>query len=565
MKRCPKCRRDYTDGTLNFCLDDGATLVDGPASVDESATAILSVPPAVAGGFLAGESPAQPQILTTDRTAIFNRGAKKELSDKSDGRWKLLMGLGALVVLLTAGFLAYRYITPTAQIDSIAVMPFVNESGNADVEYLSDGMTETLISSLSQVPNLNVKARSSVFRYKGKETNANTIGRELNVQAILTGRVVQRGQDLILNVELIDVQTENILWTENYSRQLANLVSLQSEIARDVSQKLKTKLSGADMQKMTKSYTANPDALQLYLRGRFYWNKRTRKDVEKSIEYFQQAIAIDQNYALAYTGLADAFALPEGGLSRERVPKARDAALKALALDSDLPEAHAALGHILTRYDLDFAGAERELRRAIELNPNYVYAHHRYSELLSFLERHDESSAEIKRALELEPFCLVCNSAYAQSMIFARKYDAAIAQAHKTLELDATFIQAHRSLAWAYWMTGNYAASVEERAKAQEINGNNEAAARMRESFAKGGWEGFLRSHTGDQRLSDLSYNLACFFAALGEKDRAFAELNKSFENRDYFISAIKVDPRLDPLRDDPRFQELLKKVGFPE
>lgn len=551
MRQCPECQTDYHDETLNYCLEDGTRLLHQTRQEDR--TAILNA-----------------DVRSNEaRTAILSREAAEPTAAAvvpgpfaSSTRLILIL---LILLIPVASFFAYRYFKPNRQIDSIAVMPFVNQSGNADVEYLSDGITETLIGSLSRLPDLSVKALSSVFRYKGKETDARTIGKELNVQAIVKGRVVQRGQDLVLNVELIDAQTENVLWTENYSRQLANLVSLQNEIARDVSQKLQTKLSGADMQKMAKSYTTNPEALQLYLKGRFYWNKRTRKDVEKSIEYFQQAIAIDPNYALAYAGLADAYALPEGGTLRERTPKARDAALKALSLDTDLAEAHAALGHILTRYDLDFVGAERELRRAIELNPNYVTAHQRYSELLSFLGRHEESSAGIKRALELEPLCLVCNSASGYSMLFARKYDDAIAQLKRTVELDANFITAHRGLAWAYWMTGNYAASVEERAKVQEIDGDNEKAARFRESFVKGGWEGYLRYSTEDQNPGGAAYSLAFFHAALGEKDKAFAELNKSFENRDYFVAALKVDPRLDPLRDDPRFQILIRKVGFPE
>lgn len=344
---------------------------------------------------------------------------------------------------------------------------------------------------------------------------------------------------------------------------MTNLVALQNDVARDVADKLKIKLTGADSQKLAKNYTANPEALQLYLRGRFYWNKRTRKDVEKSIEYFQQAIAIDPNYALAYSGLADAYALPEGGTLQERAPKARDAALKALSLDNDLAEAHTALGHVLARYELDFVGGEREFQRAIELSPNYVTAHQRYSELLSILGRHEESAKEISRALELEPLCLPCNSAAAQGLLQARRYDESIAQLKKTLELDANFIQAHRGLAWAYWMIGDHAASVEERAKVQEIDGDIQKAVGFRESFAKGGWEGYLRYSIADSSRP-AAYQLAFFHAALGEKDKAFAELNRSFENRDYFIAVVKVDPRLDPLRDDLRFQELLRKVGFP-
>src|SRR5258708_21036236 len=242
-------------------------------------------------------------------------------------------------------------------------------------------MTETLISSLSQLPNVNVKARSSVFRYKGKETNPQTIGKELNVQAILNGRVVQRGDQLTLSLELIDAQTENVLWSEQYNRKQADLIALQSEIARDVSSKLKTKLSGTDEQKLVKTYTANSEAYRRYLQGRFYWNKREEKDFRKAVEYYNQAIALDQNYALAYAGMADTYALLStfGFMpTTEGVPKAREFARQAVLLDGGLAEPHTTLGYLSLTYDYDFVASEREFRRSIELNPNYAPAYQWY-------------------------------------------------------------------------------------------------------------------------------------------------------------------------------------------
>jgi|GEM_PF-133014 len=482
----------------------------------------------------------------------------------------LLIGLLSLIVL-TAGFFAYRYFTPNSkQIESIAVLPFVNESGNQDVEYLSDGMTETLISSLSQIPKLNVKARSSVFRYKGKEVDLQKIAQELNVQAILNGRVVQRGQDLTLYLELVDANTGNRIWGDQYNRKTADLVALQSEIARDVSQKLKTKLSGADEQRLAKNYTENSEAYNLYLQGRFYVNKRTPKDSQKAVEYFDQAIAADPNYALAFSGLADAYALHAsyGGASpREAMPKAREAALKALSLDNNLAEAHAALGLILHSYDYDFTGAERELKRAIELNSNYAAAHHQYAQLLSLkFGRHEEAFAEYRRALEIDPLSLIINRHYGESLFFAGRYDAGLAQLQKTVELDANFASVYAGLAILYQVEGNYAESVEAQAREQVLFGNAANAELIRESFAMGGWKEFLRVVT-EAREPILSpmHNTAVFHAELGNKDKAFAELNKAYENRQYYIALVKVDPRLDPLRNDPRFQELLRKVGFPE
>ncbi len=566
MKRCPQCGRNYNDDSLSFCLDDGSELLFGPAT-DEPATAILSESRQVgiATGFRDGET-TRPKIDSTGAEAEpqENLGDLSERQTLSAHRAaKPLIALGIAIILLLGGFFGYRYFSSAGskQIDSIAVMPFVNESGNPDVEYLSDGMTETLINSLTQLPNLNVKPRSSAFRYKGRETDAKTIGTELNVGVILNGRLVQRGEDITLFLSLVDTGTENQIWGKQYSRKLANLVTLQNEIVRDVSESLKSKLSGADVQKLAKNYTQNAEAYQLYLKGRFHHNKRTLKDSEKAIEYFQQAIAIDPNYALAYAGLADAYH-PNlvFRMSRlERMPKAREAAIKALSLDNDLAEAHTALGVILWGFDYDFAGSEREYRRAIELNPNYAEAHYRYAQLLRVLGRWDEALAKHDLSLKLEPLSLVYNHAYAEYLIDSRRYDEAIGHLKKILELDENFLLTHLNLADAYGLKGNYSASVEERARIREINGDNKSAALVRESFAKSGWEGYLRHVTGEGVLATTTfYSQAALHVLLGEKDKAFAALDKSYENREFQITRLKTNPRFDPLHDDPR-------IGIPE
>ena len=252
-------------------------------------------------------------------------------------------------------------------------MPFVNESGNADFEYLSDGMTETLIGSLSELPNINVKARSSVFRYKGKTTDAKTIGKDLSVQAVLNGRVMQRGDQLTLSLELVNADTENVIWSGQYSRKQSELVSLQSDVARDVSSKLKTKLSGVDQQKLTKTYTTNAEAYQLYLRGKFFWNKRTGEALKQAVGFYNQAIERDPNYALAYSGLAETYVLFSSydvASAKDSMPQAKAAAQRALEIDESLAEAHTALGFYLSNYDWNREGAEKEYRRAIELKPN---------------------------------------------------------------------------------------------------------------------------------------------------------------------------------------------------
>jgi len=602
MKKCPQCGREY-DLSMSFCLDDGSELLYGPAMSgpgavatgfrvdDEPQTALLSEPPASAGGQSVSENPTRPFVHATAEAEPRSRlgevserpsvsahraagpptagGRVSEMRSFAARRVKPLIGAAIAVAILVAGFFGYRYFTPTKQIESIAVMPFVNETGNQDAEYLSDGMTETLIGSLSQLPNLSVKARSSVFRYKGKETDPQTVGKELNVQAVLNGRVVQRGQDLILYVELVDAETENVLWKADYNRQMTNLVSLQTEIARDVSQKLKTKLSGADEQKLTKNYTENAEAYQLYLKGRFYWNKRNPKDLQKAIEYFQQAIAVDPNYALAYAGLADSYSLipTYGGQSpREWMPKAKEAALTAVRLDDQLGEAHASLGFVLEAFDYDFAGAERELKRALELNPNYATAHQWNAERLSHQGKFDEAAAEFKRALELDPFSTAVNWSYGMHLYMERRYDEALAQIKKTTEQDPNFQRAHIGLSFIYRQKNDYVAAIEEVAKIQESAGNAERARLTRETFARGGWKEYLRLTLDENRSSGQpSYARVIAYAQLGEKDKAFAEFNQLYENREFGVTLLKIEPSLDPLRDDPRFQELLRKVGFPE
>ncbi len=544
MKRCPECRRDYYDETLLYCLDDGVHLVEGPGAdlPSESPTRVLPA------------ADAKPTAAVSKRNTI-------------------LAGVIGVAIVTAIGVGSYLYYgrSATKQINSIAVMPFVNASGSADLEYLSDGMTDTLINSLLQLPNLNVQSMSSVIRYKGKETDASAIGRELNVQAILNGRVVQRGDGLTLYLELVDAVTANRIWGEQYDRKQSDLVTLQREVARDVASKLQAKLTRADQQKLAKNYTSNPEAYQLYLQGNFYFEKRGLKNVEIAIGYYQQAIEKDPNYALAYAGLADAYARPV--MQPQGMPKAREAAEKALSLDNDLAEAHTVYGRLLAVHDYDVSGAEREFLRAIELNPNYAGAHSRYGEILTSLGRFDLAEREHRKALELEPLSLVSNFAYGEMLVNARRYDDAINHLKKTLELDEKFVLTYVPLASAYQLNGSYRESVETRARHAEINGNTEFAASVRDSFEKGGWEGYLRYEISrvkprpdsGEHFRGVRNELATKYVQLGEKDKAFEALNDAFENREFTLRWIKVNPQLDPLRDDPRFQELLKKIGFPE
>jgi adenylate cyclase len=574
VKRCPQCNRVESDDSLVFCRTDGAALISdslplpgeaGTARFGSAATEIATniLPHATAANVSRSTGPTTVLPAPTTTT-----GTHEVI--KSKRSWILI----ALVLLVAAAIpLGYFFSTSKTQsaIQSIAVMPFVNESRNADVDYLSDGMTETLISSLSQLTNLSVKARSSVFRYKGKETSPQTIGKELNVQAVLNGRFAQRGDQLTLTLELVDAQTENVIWSEQYNRLQADLVKLQTEIARDVSSKLRTKLSGTDEQKLAKTYTTNSEAYKLYLQGRFYWNKREEKDFRKAVEYYHQAIALDRNYALAYAGQADTYALLStfGFMPpTEGIPKAREFARQALALDESMAEPHTTLAYMSISYDYDFAGAEREFKRAIELNPNYATAHQWYGELLTYAGRFDEAAAEFRRGLEIEPLSIPINWDYGRFLYHARRFDESVAQHKKTIELDPSFARAHRTLAEVYRMKGDYANAVQERARFFDLIGQPQSGALVRDSFSKGGWVGYLRLVTAeDSALKEGNNNwvMAKAYVDLAQKDKAIAELNKAYENRLSSLCWLRVEPQMDPLRSDPRYQELLRKVGFPQ
>lgn len=572
MKRCPQCNRVESDDSLVFCRTDGTGLVtDSLPLGSEAGTARFGSSSSEIATNVLPQSTAVNVNRSTGPTTLLPPGAIPRKAVRPKRGWVALV----LVVLVAAtiSLAGYFFFTRKTQttIQSIAVMPFVNESGNAEVDYLSDGMTETLISSLSQLTNLNVKARSSVFRYKGKESSPQTIGKELNVQAILNGRFAQRGDQLTLTLELVDAQTENVIWSEQYNRQQGELVKLQTEIARDVSSKLRSRLSGADERKLTKTYTTNSEAYKLYLQGRFHWNKREEKEFRKAVEYYNQAIALDRNYALAYAGQADTYALLStfGFMPmREGIPKAREFARQGLALDQSLAEPHTTLGYLSLTYDYDFVASEREFKRAIELNPNYATAHQWYGELLTNAGRFEEAESEFRRALELEPLSLPINWDFGRFLYMSRRYDESLTQHLKTIDLDPGFARAHRTLAEVYRLKGDYANAVEERAKVLDLIGQPENAALIRATFGKGGWGDFLRLVTSQHSaLTDVNNNwvVAKAYVDLGQKDKAFEELNKAYEKRLSSLCWLKVEPQMDPLRSDPRYQELLRKMGFPQ
>jgi len=479
----------------------------------------------------------------------------------------IVVGAG---ITMVAVYLLRR--TSTVAITSIAVMPFVNEGGKAEFDYLSDGMTDTLISSLSQVPNLSVKARSSVFRYKGKDTNPQTIAKELNVQALLNGRIAQRGDQLTLTLELVDAKTENIIWSEQYNRKEAELVSLQSEIARDVSTKLRTKLSGAEEQKVAKTYTANHEAYQLYLKGLYHWNKRTPESLKTSVDYFNQAIEKDPRYAQAYAGMALAYVIfPQYSIGKpaEAMPKGKAAAKKALELDETLAEAHAALGQALFSYDRNVAESDREYQRAIELNPNYATAHQWYSgSTLTATGRFAQAITEGRRAVELDPLSLIANVELSATYGYARQNDQAIAQLRKVIELDPNWYLSHMVLCQTYSYNRQFTEAIAECEKARGLDDDPAVLGYLARAYVLSGKRNeamnvVAQMHELSKQRYVPAYGFGVAYAALDDKDQAFQWLVRSLQDNAWEITYLKVDPSMDSLRTDPRFDDLVRRVGL--
>jgi TolB-like protein/Tfp pilus assembly protein PilF len=463
--------------------------------------------------------------------------------------------------------------TSAAPIDSIAVLPFVNASNDPDADYLSDGITESLINSLSQLPHIKVIARSSVFRYKGKETDPQTAAKELNVQALMSGRVAQRGDSLAISVELIDARDNTHLWGQQFTRKTSDIFALQEEIARQVSENLRVKLSRADEERVTKRYTVDEEAYKLYLLGRSYWNRRTGESLKKAIEYFNQAIAKDPSYALAYAGLADTYtALPAYGVGqpKETNRKAKAAALRALELDNTLADPHAALATILAFSDWNWSAAEDEFKRAIALNSNYATAHQWYAEFLLNVGRMEEGIAESKRAQELDPLSLIISKELGTNLFFAKQYDAAMVQLQKTLAMDANFVPACIDLGFVYERKGMYEQAIPMFQKAISLEGDNTfALSGLGYTYARWGRKkealAALERMMKFTKQKYVSANeVATIYVGLDEVDKAFVWLERGYAEHDDFLAFLKVHPPFDSIRSDPRFVDLMRRVGLP-
>ena len=492
------------------------------------------------------------------------------------GRYKWVIVISVLALILF-GFAISRFVS-TQHLDSLAILPFTYVSSdpqlmaNPDREYLSDGLTESIISNLSQLANLRVIARSTVFRYKGKDLDPLAIGRELKVRAVLVGQVKQEGNELRITVELMDVQENRSIWVFTYERKTADVQTVQKEIARNVSEKLRLELTRADQTQLAKTYTESGEAYEAYLKGRYHWNKRTDEGFKQATNFFQEAIVKDPNYALAYTGLADCYTLRSdyGFLApKEGYALAKGAVTLALKYDEGLAEAHTSLASIKAVTDWDWQGAENEYRRAIELNPKYATAHHWYAAQLLLQGRLDEALREIKQAQQLDPLSLGINKDFAVILLYARDYDKALEQCRKTLEIEPHFGAMSTYIAQIYELTQKYpeAAAELEKAHARDPE-DSEITYALAQAYALMGKrnEAVKISNELSQPANKnvfLPKEAAYLFALLGEKERAIAILQKAAEDHYLPVAEIKMDPRFVDLRKDQRLSELLVKIGL--
>ncbi len=581
MKRCPKCNRVETDEALKFCRADGATLVSespsggdkagsaqfGSTPANETETSILPHKTDADMGRATGPTTALPLPAPAVTDALAAPKRKRAIA--------IAVAATALVATVTAIVAISYFSTPIdASIESIAVLPFENKSNDADTDYLADGLAESLIFRLSQLPNLKVSPTSSVMRYKGKETDIQKLAKELEVDAIMSGRVSQRGEDLTISVELVDTRTKKIIWAEQYDRKMSDLLATQREIATTIAQKLELKLSGNEAKGITKRYTDSNEAYQLYLRGRYAFAKRTKDDMLRAIEYFHGAIKLDPKFALAYARISETYgSMPAYPYlsPNEAFPQAKTAARQALDIDPTLAEAHTFLAYSLVIYDWNWVEAERSFKRAIDLDPNNSAAHFRYGQIyLGPVGRVDEGLAEIKQGLEMEPLDINMGATLAWALFVSGQNDKGFEQARKTYDLDPGHPIGRWILIQACNNIGKYADAIALAEQWLQTDPTNQFALRdAGVAYAKAGRRDKAEEMIARFReIAKTQYiptcRLAAIYGALGDRDKAFEELRKGFEVRDWELHRMNADPYWTPLRDDPRFREMLKRLNLP-
>jgi TolB-like protein len=535
MKRCPTCNRVESDDALNFCRVDGAKLVSTQsfAETEESGETRLF-------GATPGTIHTSQPLTTTSRIRQATR-------------------------------------SPRRSVNSLAVMPLRNDSGDAEMEYFSDGITESIINALSHSPRLRVVPRSTVFRYKHADIDPQHAGHELGVRAIVTGRVRQTSDRLVIAVELVDVERQSQLWGEHYNRKLAEVFDVQEEIAREIAEKLRLRLTRTEKTHLTRRQTESTAAYQAYLQGRFHWYKRSLDGLKLSAEYFKQALALDPGYALAHAGLADSYAIlgiAEYGIMSplEAMPLAKAAAMKALKIDKTLAEAQTTLAHVYAFYDWDWPAAEKAFKRAIKLNPQYALAHHWYALYLAAMERHDEAIASERRAQEIEPLSLIINKNVGTILFYAGQLESSIEQYQRTLELEANFARTHFYLGVAYVLKQQYAEAIREYEQALQLSGGEGAVLKGLLAHAHalaGNHDTALKILKEMKAQRDKQYvpafNIALVYVGLGQLDDAFAWLAKAFKERSSWLVSLKIEPMLNVLHPDPRFDEMVERIGLPE
>jgi serine/threonine protein kinase len=510
----------------------------------------------------------------TESTKIVATQASTDKTLKRHKLWVVLAACVAVIGLAAGAW--YLRSSRAAQIDSIAVLPFTNGGGDANTDYLSDGITESLIDSLAHVPQLRVKSRNTVFRYKGKDVDAQKAGTDLGVSALVSGRVLPRGDSIEVSAELTDVRDSTVIWGQHYSGKSADIISLQQQIAGDIAERLRSKISTSEKQQVTKQGTQNPEAYELYLKGRYSWNRRTAPDIAAAISYFNQAIAKDPGYALAYVGLSDAYnVLPSyGGTPSENYPKSNAAARKALELDATLAHLHAVLGSNDVEYDFDFVGGEAEFKKALELDPNDATAHQWYAEKIGMIGgREQEALAEVNRAHQLDPLSPIISWEVGFIHNLSRRFDDAILVCKKSANENPTFAAAHRCLTQAYWGKRMYPQVIEELSAYGQLSGDrneSEFASALEQGFRSAGWKGALTKGIEIRQLQrktgySSAYRIATLYADLGDKDQAFRWLNTAYQERDWLLMGLKTDFLLDPLRSDQRYADLLRRMGLPQ
>ena len=555
MKRCPACGRDFNDDSLSFCLDDGAELLFGPVSEDDRQTAFL------------------PDVLREAPTRKFTPPDTKPDGTAAGRRSTIAIFIGVILVsMLAVGGYLYYGRRDSSQIESIAVMPFLNESGNSEFDYLADGIPEGIINSLSQLQGLKVMSRNSVFQYRGKELNAQSIGNELNVSAVLTGRVLRPGENLAISIELVDTQDNRQIWGQQYNRKLADVFAVQEEITREISEKLRIKLTGAEQQQLAKRPTENLKAFQYYMQGRSHVHRRTREDLLAAMRYYERAIEEDRNYALAYAGVAEAYAqLGIRGyiLAAEGKQKALEAARTALSLDENLAEAHVANGvvHVVLPPH-DFALGDGEMRRAIELSPSLAVGHYYLGVSLVRQGRLDEALEKNLKARELDPLSPIIARQVAIHYFFKRDYGRALEYLRQANELGPGF-----NVSWevgVYIQNGLFEEALAELEKAKRERPDDSILTFSAGMIyaAQGRRADALKVITELEEMPGANLQQAHFiakiYATLNEKELTFSWLQRGLAAGS--IGAFyKDEPVWDTIRNDARYSDVLRRMNLPE